>query len=97
MDSSAVYRHAHAAGALYAATVERELSVRLGAVWTTPVGRVPMRELAGIDPAVSARFSTRRAQVLERFGMMLGEWTKIRSTSDKNRVEPSTTVDAIAG
>ena len=35
-DSKAIYRHAHAAGALYGAMLERELTNRLGVEWLTP-------------------------------------------------------------
>ena len=39
LDSRAIYRHAHAAGAVYGAVLERELSERLGVSWvTTPFG-----------------------------------------------------------
>ena len=36
LDSRAIYRHAHAAGAVYGAMLERELSERLGVSWVTP-------------------------------------------------------------
>jgi len=35
-DSKAIYRHAHAAGAFYGATLECELTNRLGVEWLTP-------------------------------------------------------------
>ena len=57
LDGEAIYRHAHAAGALYAAVLERELSHRLTVSWTEPDGRVPMREIASIPGGVIARFS----------------------------------------
>ncbi|MEZ5297344.1 MAG: MobF family relaxase [Ilumatobacteraceae bacterium] len=44
LDSRAIYRQAHAAGAVYAAALERLLSERLGVSWETPADRTPMRD-----------------------------------------------------
>ena len=74
LDGEAIYRHAHAAGALYAAVLERELSARLGVRWLAPGERVPMREIDGIPAEVVRYFSSRRAQVLEAFERLLVEW-----------------------
>ena len=65
LDSRAIYRHAHAAGALYGATLERELTARLGVDWVTPSAdaRVPMREIAGVPASVITTWSSRRQQV----------------------------------
>ena len=81
LDGEAIYRHAHAAGALYAAVLERELSHRLAVSWTAPDGRVPMREIASVPGEVIARFSSRREQVLDHFERLLVEWTKVHGRS----------------
>ncbi len=73
LDGEAIYRHAHAAGALYAAVLERELSDRLGVSWAAPDSRVPMRELVSVPGEVIARFSSRREQVLDHFEQLLVE------------------------
>ena len=77
LDGEAIYRHAHAAGALYAAVLERELADRLSASWAAPDGRVPMREIATVPREVIARFSSRREQVLDHFEQLLVEWAKV--------------------
>ena len=74
LDSKAIYRHAHAAGALYAATLETELIARVGVAWQTPAGKVPMRELVGIPDRAIKLWSSRRAQVVARFERMLDDW-----------------------
>lgn len=76
LDGEAIYRHAHAAGALYAAVLERELSDRLSVSWAAPGGRVPMREIASVPDEVIARFSSRREQVMVHFEQLLVEWSK---------------------
>jgi conjugative relaxase-like TrwC/TraI family protein len=75
LDGAAIYRHAHAAGALYGAVMERELTRRLGVGWDTPAERVPMREITGISDRVRGVFSARRAQVLVTYEAMLAAWT----------------------
>src|SRR5215207_4518602 len=77
LDSRAIYRNAHAAGAVYGAMLERELTERLGVSWATPKRRVPMREIAGIPPSLIEQFSTRRAAVLATYERLLGEWWAI--------------------
>ena len=77
LDGEAIYRHSHAAGALYAAVLERELSDRLGVSWVAPGDRVPMREIASIPGEVIARFSSRREQVLDHFEQLLVEWVQV--------------------
>lgn len=74
LDSRAIYRNAHAAGAVYGATLERELSERLGVSWVTPDRRVPMREIDGIPTALIDTFSTRRAAVLAKYESLEDEW-----------------------
>ena len=81
LDSRAIYRHAHAAGAVYGAMLERELSERLGVSWVTPDRRVPMREIAGAPASLIARFSTRRAAVLETYERMATEWRAVHGRS----------------
>ena len=77
LDGEAIYRHAHAAGALYAAMLERELSDRLSVSWAAPDGRVPMREIASVPGEVIVRFSSRREQVMVHFEQLLVEWAKV--------------------
>ena len=77
LDGEAIYRHAHAAGALYAAVLEFELSDRLAVSWAAPDGRVPMREIVSVPGEVIARFSSRREQVLDHFERLLVEWTAV--------------------
>lgn len=81
LDGEAIYRHAHAAGALYAAVLERELSQRLAVSWAAPDGRVPMREIASVPSEVIARFSSRREQVLAHFERLLVEWVTVHGRS----------------
>lgn len=77
LDSRAIYRHAHAAGAVYGAVLERELSDRLGVSWVTPERRVPMREIAGVPQSLIDRFSTRRAAVLATYARLEVEWRAV--------------------
>jgi conjugative relaxase-like TrwC/TraI family protein len=77
LDSRAIYRHAHAAGAVYGAMLERELSERLGVSWVTPDRRVPMREIAGVPEGLIERFSTRRAAVLAMYERLEAEWRAV--------------------
>ncbi len=77
LDSRAIYRHAHAAGAVYGAALERELSEQLGVSWVTPSRRVPMREIAGIPASLIDQFSTRRAAVLATFERLAADWRTI--------------------
>lgn len=81
LDSRAIYRHAHAAGAVYGAVLERELSERLGVSWVTPDRRVPMRDIAGVPTSLIAKFSTRRAAVLATYAVLEGEWRAIHGRS----------------
>lgn len=75
LDSKAIYRHAHTAGALYGAVLERELTARLGVDWATPTdGPVPMREIVGIPDDVIAKWSSRRRQVLDTYDLRLVEF-----------------------
>ena len=88
LDSRAIYRNAHAAGAVYGAVFERELSERLGVSWVTPERRVPMRDIAGIPRSLIARFSTRRAAVLETYEQLEAEWRAIHGrtpTDERSR------------
>jgi conjugative relaxase-like TrwC/TraI family protein len=81
LDSRAIHRHAHAAGAIYAAELERLLSERLGVSWERPQSRTPMREIVGIRADLRARFSSRRAAVLSTYGRLEGEWRRIHGRS----------------
>ena len=77
LDSRAIYRNTHAAGAVYAATLERELSDTLGVSWVTPDRRVPMREIEGIPQSLIDKFSTRRAAVLAAYERLEADWFAI--------------------
>ena len=77
LGGEAIYRHAHAAGALYAAVLERELSQRLSVSWAASDSRVPMREIVSVPGEVIGRFSSRREQVLGHFERLLAEWTTV--------------------
>ena len=77
LDSRAIYRHAHAAGAMYAAELERILSERLGVSWETPSERTPMREIVGVPADLRARFSSRRAAVLAAYEQLEAEWRRV--------------------
>ncbi len=81
LDSRAIHRHAHAAGAIYAAELERLLSERLGVSWERPWARTPMREIVGIPAELRARFSSRRAAVLSTYGRLEGEWRRVHGRS----------------
>lgn len=81
LDSRAIYRQAHAAGAVYAAALERSLSERLGVSWETPADRTPMRQIAGIPADLRARFSTRRAAVVATYERLEGEWRAVHGRS----------------
>ena len=83
VDSKAIYRHAHAAGALYGAVLERELTARLGVDWVTPDpdARLPMREIRGIPDEVLSRWSSRRHQILDAYGPLLEEFRAVNGRS----------------
>ncbi len=81
LDGRAVYRQAHAAGAVYGATLERLLTQRLGVSWQEPNRRVPMRDIAGIDQGLIDKFSTRRAAVLATYERLEIEWRRIHGRS----------------
>ena len=83
VDSKAIYRHAHAAGALYGAVLERELTTRLGVGWVTPDpdARLPMREIRGIPDEVLSRWSSRRHQILDAYGPLLEEFRVVNGRS----------------
>lgn len=74
LDSKAIYHHAHAAGAVYAAELERLLTERLGVAWEAPAERVPMREIVGIPIDVLVRFSTRTRVVVDRLDEMVEDF-----------------------
>ncbi len=81
LDSRAIHRHAHAAGAIYAAELERLLSERLRVSWEQPSARTPMREIVGIPADVRARFSSRRAAVLSTYERLEAEWRRVHGRS----------------
>jgi len=76
LDGQAIYAHAHATGALYAARLEELLSERLGVAWVTPGEgeRVLMREIVGVPDSVRRRFSSRTDQVTQLADALLAEW-----------------------
>lgn len=81
LDSKALYRHAHAAGAVYAAALESILTERFGASWREPADRVAMRDLDGVPTALVDQFSSRRRQVLDHYDDALGEWWAVHGRS----------------
>ena len=76
LDSQAVYRHAHAAGAFYGAVLERELTERLGVRWQAPEEgkRLQMRDIDGVPAEVIAAMSSRRADIMDEYEQRLAEW-----------------------
>ena len=92
LDSRAIYRNAHAAGAVYAATLEAELSATLGVSWVSPDKRVPMREIDGIPASLIAQFSTRRAAVLAAYERLEADWFAIHHRTP-TRAEQATMKD----
>ena len=92
LDSRAIYRHAHVAGAVYGAMLERELSERLGVSWVTPQRRVPMREIAGVPGGLIDQFSTRRAAVLATYQRLEVEWWAMHGRTP-TRVEKAGMMD----
>jgi conjugative relaxase-like TrwC/TraI family protein len=83
LDGQAIYRHAHAAGALYGSVFELELSRSLGVEWQAPAAgeRVPMREIVGMPDSVRKQWSSRREQVLATYDRMVD---KFRSTEHRS-------------
>ena len=81
LDSKAIYRHAHAAGALYAAELERVLSDRLGVSWIEPTAATPMREIQGIPDRLCRVFSSRRAAVDDTYEHDEAQWRQIHHRS----------------
>lgn len=73
LDGAAIYRHTHAAGALYGAVLERELTDRLGVAWVEPEpgARLAMREIVGLPESVRAQWSSRRQQVLATYDRLV--------------------------
>ena len=93
LDSKAVYRNAHAAGALYGAVLERELSARLVVSWQAPDGRVPMREVAGVPHRLVTLWSTRRRQVLASYERTVAAW-QVATGRTPTRAERAGLLDA---
>lgn len=94
LDSHAVYRHAHAAGAFYGAVLEQELIARLGVRWLAPQDgtRLQMRDIDGIPADVIAAMSSRRADIMDEYEQRLVEWhTEIGRTP--TRAEASKMLD----
>ena len=76
LDGQAIYRHAHAAGSLYGAVLERELTARLGVEWRAPEAgeRFAMREIVGIPDSVRAQWSSRREQLMATFDRLVDKF-----------------------
>ena len=72
LDSSAIYRHSHAAGALYGAVLERALTDKLGVGWVAPKEgeRLAMREIEGMPSSVIKQWSSRREQLMATFSRL---------------------------
>lgn len=89
LDSSATYRHAHAAGALYGAVLERELTETIGVAWVAPEAgvRLPMREIAGIPSSVIRQWSSRREQLMATFDRLQDKFRRSeRRSPTRNEV-----------
>jgi conjugative relaxase-like TrwC/TraI family protein len=71
LDGTALYAVGVAASETYNATIEAELTERLGVTFTDRPGPAksnrPIREIEGIDPAVLKHFSARRAAIEARY------------------------------
>lgn len=83
LDSSAIYRHTHAAGALYGAVLEQELSDTIGVAWAEPAAgeRPPMREIDGMPSTVIRQWSSRREQLMATFDRLAD---KFRSSEKRS-------------
>ena len=69
LSTAQIYKAKVAASELYTATLEASLVETLGLRFTersTGRGKRPVREIAGVDPALNARWSTRRSQIEHR-------------------------------
>lgn len=69
LNTNLIYKAKVAASELYTATLEAELAETFGVQFverSTAPGKRPVREIAGIDPALNARWSTRRGQIEHR-------------------------------
>ncbi len=69
LNTNLLYKAKVAASELYTATLEAELVETFGLSFverSTGRGKRPVRELAGIDPVLTARWSTRRGQIEHR-------------------------------
>ncbi len=69
LNTNLLYKAKVAASELYTAALEAELAQTFGLSFVernTGRGKRPVREIAGIDPALAARWSTRRGQIEHR-------------------------------
>ena len=69
LNTNLLYKAKVAASELYSATLEAELAHTFGLSFVERItgrGKRPVREIAGIDPALAARWSTRRGQIEHR-------------------------------
>ena len=83
LDSSAIYRHTHAAGALYGAVFEQQLTETLGVAWVAPEAgeRLPMREIDGMPSTVLRQWSSRREQLMATFDRLEDKFRRTEQRS----------------
>ena len=83
LDSSAIYRHTHAAGALYGAVFEQQLTEALGVAWVAPEAgeRLPMREIDGMPSTVLRQWSSRREQLMATFDRLEDKFRRTEQRS----------------
>ncbi len=74
-----LHEHVVAASEAYNTALEAHLHARLGVRFLDvprPAGKRPVREIAGVDPALMKRWSSRRADIEDRVPELTGEFTK---------------------
>jgi hypothetical protein len=83
LDSSAIYRHTHAAGALYGAVFEQQLTEALGVGWVAPQAgaRLAMREIEGMPSTVIRQWSSRREQLMATFDRLADKFRRTEHRS----------------
>lgn len=77
LDARALYRMTVAVSEHYNTVFQAALTQRLGVTWTprtTPGGKEPVYEVAGVPAAFVAHFSRRRAAIEARYAELVGEY-----------------------
>jgi conjugative relaxase-like TrwC/TraI family protein len=86
-----LHEHVVAASEAYNTALEAHLREQLGVRFVDVPragGKRPVREIAGVDPALSARWSRRRSEIEERVEELAGEFAgnRGRRPNDKERI-----------